>query len=335
MGYDIILEIALKNISNWIAAKSLYYSPERKKYLYGFYAGLGNFDVYELPSEYQCLISNNSLKGSELHAVVLSTLPIEHTTTDEMKPYETLIRCVFSAKLYGHQHTRSLQSAIKFASLHHASQKRKSTGEPYLNHLIEVVQLLQFYESSSNENTLIAAVLHDILEDTEVTSIGVNYLFGNEVLKIVLELTCNSATDSDDKKIALLNQVASGSNEAQKIKLADIISNVSSLPSLWSLDRKLGYIDWCKNVAKVCSSSSERLYDYFNVKVQIVETMENDEQYIISKVEAWTGSHGAAIKWYETEHISALGSTAKVAVERGHVEAVLNYIEVIARGGYA
>lgn len=71
------------------------------------------------------------------------------------------------------------------------------------------------------------------------------------------------------------------------------------------------------------------------MKVQIVETMENDEQYIISKVEAWTGSHGAAIKWYETEHISALGSTAKVAVERGHVEAVLNYIEVIARGGYA
>ena len=115
---------------------------------------------------------------------------------------------------------------------------------------------------------LFRSVLHDILEDTEVTSIGVNYLFGNEVSTIVLELTCNSATNSDDKKIALLNQVAAGSIEAQTIKLADIISNVSSLPSLWSLDRKLSYIDWCKKVAKVCSSSSERLYDYFNVKVQ-------------------------------------------------------------------
>ena len=71
------------------------------------------------------------------------------------------------------------------------------------------------------------------------------------------------------------------------------------------------------------------------MKVQLVEKMKNNEQQIISKVETWAGSHEAAIKWYETEHISALGSTAKVAVERGHVEAVLNYIEVIARGGYA
>jgi hypothetical protein len=169
-----------------------------------------------------------------------------------------------------------------------------------------VAQLIQFYESSSNENTLIAAVLHDILEDTEVTSIGVNYLFGDEVSKIVLELTCDSATNSYDKKIALLNQVATGSNEPRIIKLADIISNVSSIPTLWALDCKLGYIDWCKKAAKVCSSSSERLYEHFNLKVKLVETMESDEQQIISKIEAWAGSHEAAIKWYETEHISSL-----------------------------
>ncbi|GAC25123.1 MULTISPECIES: HD domain-containing protein [Alteromonadaceae] len=271
MRHNVSLKMALKNISNWIADKSLYYSPEHRKYLYGFYAGLGNFDLFELPSEYQCLISNSNLRDGNLHAVVLSILPIKHTTTDEIKPYETYIRCVVSAKLYGYQHTPSLLSAIRFASLHHASQKRKSTGEPYLNHLIEVTQILQFYESSSNENTLIAAVLHDILEDTEVTSIGVNYLFGDEVSKIVLELTCDSATNSDDKKIALLNQVATGSNEARIIKLADIISNVSSIPTLWALDRKIGYIDWCNKVAKVCASSSERLYEYFKLQLQSVE----------------------------------------------------------------
>lgn len=271
MRKEVSLKIALKNISNWIAVESLFYSPEHRKYLYGFYTGLGNFDLFELPSEYQCLISNSNLKDGNLHSVVLSILPIEHTTTDEIKPYETYIRCVVSAKLYGYQHTPSLLSAIRFASLHHASQKRKSTGEPYLNHLIEVAQILQFYESSSNENTLIAAVLHDILEDTEVTSIGVKYLFGDEVSKIVLELTCDSANNSDDKKIALLNQVTTGSNEARIIKLADIISNVSSIPTLWALDRKLGYIDWCKKVAKVCSSSSERLYEYFKLQLQSVE----------------------------------------------------------------
>jgi|TARA_Y100000780_G_scaffold208399_1_gene205346 hypothetical protein len=112
--------MALKNISNWIADKSLYYSPEHRKYLYGFYAGLGNFDLFELPSEYQCLISNSNLKDGDLHAVVLSILPIEHTTTDEIKPYETHIRCVVSAKLYGYQHTPTLLSAIRFAFLHHA-----------------------------------------------------------------------------------------------------------------------------------------------------------------------------------------------------------------------
>jgi hypothetical protein len=64
-------------------------------------------------------------------------------------------------------------------------------------------------------------------------------------------------------------------------------------------------------------------------------TMKNDEQQIILKIEAWAGSPEAAIKWYETEHIPAIGSTAKVAAESGHIDAVLDYIDIIALGGYA
>jgi antitoxin component of MazEF toxin-antitoxin module len=257
------LKIALNNIEIWLSEKMLYYSANHHKFYIGYYAGMGNFDVNELPSEYQGLIVNSEVEEDEASHYVLSQLSVINKERKEIKPYTTCLARVKSAKNYRHEHDASLMSAIRFASLHHAHQKRKSSDEPYLNHLIEVTQLIKFYEPTSDETTLIAAILHDIVEDTRVTIESLEFLFGSEVSKLVSELTCANSSNSDDKKAVLLEQISVGSDHAKLIKLADVISNVSSLPNYWSIEQRQKYVSWCKQVADVCASASPRLYKLF------------------------------------------------------------------------
>ena len=58
-----------------------------------------------------------------------------------------------------------LIKSLELASKNHAQQKRKSDGSPYINHLIEVAVLLTEIDDADE---LSAAILHDILDDTEL-----------------------------------------------------------------------------------------------------------------------------------------------------------------------
>lgn len=59
------------------------------------------------------------------------------------------------------------------------------------------------------------------------------------------------------------------------------------------------------------------------------------ERLILKRVKTWAGSHEDAQKWFDAQFIPALGCTPKQAVERGHYEALNDYLDVIGLGGYA
>jgi len=121
-----------------------------------------------------------------------------------------------------------LDTAISFAALAHADQRRKYSGEPYICHPIEVMQTVR--SVTHTEEMLIAAVLHDVIEDTPVTELEIGRRFGDDVLRLVVELTepvieGNRAT----RKAAEVERLASISGAAQTIKYADLISNTVSI----------------------------------------------------------------------------------------------------------
>jgi hypothetical protein len=58
-------------------------------------------------------------------------------------------------------------------------------------------------------------------------------------------------------------------------------------------------------------------------------------QHILDSVNDWAGGTAQAIDWYENTRISALDCSAKQALDNGHFEAVIDYLEGIALGGYA
>lgn len=125
-------------------------------------------------------------------------------------------------------YSERVDQAIAFAAIAHAGQRRKYTGEPYICHPIEVMQLVAL--ANGEEDLLIAAVLHDVIEDTPVTHREIRRRFGERVEAIVVGLTevpidGNRATRKNAERVRLSLESA----EVQIIKCADLISNTLSI----------------------------------------------------------------------------------------------------------
>src|SRR5215216_1626051 len=84
----------------------------------------------------------------------------------------------------------ALLKALHFAADKHRDQRRKGAeASPYVNHLIEVTELLAREGGVTDVLTLQAAILHDTLEDTKTTPEELEETFGAEVRRVVEEVT--------------------------------------------------------------------------------------------------------------------------------------------------
>ena len=147
---------------------------------------------------------------------------------------------------------KNLLEAMAFAADKHRFQKRKDeAGTPYINHPIHVALTLT-EAGELNEDLLKAAILHDTIEDTETTPQELESKFGNNVLKIVMEVTDDKSLPKEERKRLQIVHAATKSELARKLKLADKICNVNDIihhpPGNWSIERKLQYLDWAEQV---------------------------------------------------------------------------------------
>ena len=115
-------------------------------------------------------------------------------------------------------------NALDFAARAHEGQRRKS-GEPYIIHPIEVACVLA--ELKLDSETIIAALLHDVVEDTDRTLDDIRAEFGDAVASIVSGVTDESASDADNQRALLL---AMGTEwRVALVKLADRLHNMRTL----------------------------------------------------------------------------------------------------------
>jgi guanosine-3',5'-bis(diphosphate) 3'-pyrophosphohydrolase len=125
-------------------------------------------------------------------------------------------------------------NAVAFALRFHGDQKRP-TGAPYVEHLLEALEVLVRGAGVSDPDVLCAAVLHDVVEDTPCTIAGVRAAFGDRVADTVGWVTIPEAEDGADKKAvkqAYLKRLADAPDDAILVKLADRASNVQTLRNL-------------------------------------------------------------------------------------------------------
>lgn len=126
-----------------------------------------------------------------------------------------------------------LEQAIRAAAVLHEAQRRKGRiALPYITHLAAVAWLVSDY--TKDENTVIAAWLHDVLEDTAYTAAELEEDFGEAVRRIVESVSEPSGPGGrkpswQERKAAYLEQLKTGPEAALIIAAADKIHNMRSI----------------------------------------------------------------------------------------------------------
>lgn len=167
-----------------------------------------------------------------------------------------------------------LLDATAFAADKHRHQRRKDAhASPYINHPIALANVLKNEGGIADIEVLIAALLHDTIEDTDATAEELETLFGKKITAIVLEVTDDKSLPKAERKRLQIEHAHTISHSAKLVKLADKICNLRDLltgpPSDWSETRISEYFDWAKAVVdqlRGANPTLERVFDAIHIR---------------------------------------------------------------------
>ena len=159
--------------------------------------------------------------------------------------------------------------AMHFAADKHRFQRRKDEhASPYINHPIDLANLLVKEAHITDPVVITAAILHDTVEDTETTLEEIEQAFGIEICAIVAEVTDDKSLPKAERKRLQVEHAPGATFRAQQLKFADKICNVrdiaKSAPAGWSLERQREYFDWAKRVVDAMRGPHHRLAELFD-----------------------------------------------------------------------
>src|SRR5262245_39048450 len=162
-----------------------------------------------------------------------------------------------------------LLKALAFAAKKHRDQRRKDAqASPYINHPIELADVLVNEAGVTDVEVLCAALLHDTVEDTATTPDELVEAFGSRVARIVAEVTDDKSLSKQERKRLQIEHAQQLSTEAKLVKLADKICNLRDVadhpPAGWDLVRRRDYFDWAKSVVDRLRGANPRLEAVFD-----------------------------------------------------------------------
>ncbi len=161
----------------------------------------------------------------------------------------------------------ALLAALRFASVKHSGQRRKDGVTPYINHPIQVAEVMSRVGGVVDLEALQAALLHDTLEDTATTSSEIENAFGRVVRILVEEVTDDKHLGREDRQQRQIKTAHRLSPRAKLIRVADKICNIGDLndrfPQDWSPKRKRAYLNWAEQVVAECQGCNSALEEHF------------------------------------------------------------------------
>jgi (p)ppGpp synthase/HD superfamily hydrolase len=156
----------------------------------------------------------------------------------------------------------SVLRAATTAAQWHSKQKRKGAdGEPYINHLLEVAALVAEATGGKDPALVVAALLHDAIEDQKIPRETIAEKFGEDVATLVVECTDDKNLPKPERKRLQIVNAPNRSARAKLLKLADKTSNLNSLvdspPAHWGAQRRADYIVWSIQVVAALGDGIE------------------------------------------------------------------------------
>jgi guanosine-3',5'-bis(diphosphate) 3'-pyrophosphohydrolase len=175
----------------------------------------------------------------------------------------------FNAIISGHDSLARILKALAFAAHKHRDQRRKDArASPYINHPIDLANVLKNEGGVQDETVICAALLHDTVEDTETSPEEIEREFGARIRDVVLEVTDDKRLPKAERKRLQIEHACDLSRAAKLVKLADKICNlrdvVDNPPTGWDLKRRQEYFDWARDVVDGMRGVHPRLEKTFD-----------------------------------------------------------------------
>lgn len=153
---------------------------------------------------------------------------------------------------------------VNFSAVKHKDQRRKDPEKtPYINHPIGVANILVNEADVADINVILAAILHDTVEDTDTSFVEIEEQFGPVVRRIVEEVTDDKTLPKLERKKLQVVHASQSSPEAKLVKLADKLYNLRDLnratPEGWTEDRVEAYFIWAKEVVDGLKGTNDKL----------------------------------------------------------------------------
>ncbi len=167
-------------------------------------------------------------------------------------------------------------TALEFAATRHRKQFRKGADRsPYINHPIQVANLLANEAGEKDPVLIAAAILHDVVEDTvegrkekKKLISQMRNVFGEDVMSVTLEVTDDKSLSKKQRKKLQIEHAPFLSVRAKKLKLADKIMNVRDItnnpPVAWTVRRTCKYLDWSEKVVAGLRGTQDNLENIFD-----------------------------------------------------------------------
>lgn len=163
---------------------------------------------------------------------------------------------------------RVMEAAIFAAQKHQGQVRKDDRRSPYITHPLQVAQILWEVGGVRDPQTLIAAILHDTIEDTHTTHAEISKAFGDQVLKIILEVSDDKSLEKMTRKRLQVEHAPALSKAARLIKLGDKLVNCCDIlehpPSDWDLTRRRNYIQWGADVIAQIRGTNQALEAAFD-----------------------------------------------------------------------
>lgn len=164
-----------------------------------------------------------------------------------------------------------LASVFSMSAHNSIGQKRKYTGEPYYLHTYRVANMVSEYGGS--EDMIVAAYLHDVVEDTEIPISDISGVFGGGVAELVLGLTNKSSKEDGgriERKRIDREYLKEQSNEVKTIKLADILDNLSTFEVMYEHDKQFAnkYLIEKELMLEVLKGGNEDLWNKLDNRIK-------------------------------------------------------------------
>ncbi|XP_020282304.1 guanosine-3',5'-bis(diphosphate) 3'-pyrophosphohydrolase MESH1 isoform X2 [Pseudomyrmex gracilis] len=159
---------------------------------------------------------------------------------------------------------------VNFAAKKHRNQRRKDVDQtPYINHPLGVANILTEEGKVFEPVVILAAILHDTVEDTDTTFEEIEREFGHKVCHVVQEVTDDKSLPSALRKQLQVEHTPYISREAKLVKLADKLYNLRDLekatPVGWTSERVKEYFKWAKDVVDGCRQTNFTLESELDV----------------------------------------------------------------------